>query len=87
MVVMKCGVRSRAVLEIGIFFNIANPLAQTYLNEANKLDAYNYVNSKFKMRTLLECYGSWTITKGEEEKPIVGATTASIQDLEKWEKK
>lgn len=43
---------------------MANPLVETYLNEANKLDGSNYVNQKFKLQTLLEGYGAWTITKG-----------------------
>jgi hypothetical protein len=36
---------------------IKNPLAETYLNEANKLDGSNFINLKFKMRTLMEGYG------------------------------
>jgi len=66
---------------------MSNPLAKTYLNEANKLDGTNYDNYKFKMQTVLEGYGTWTITKGEEEKPDAVTTTTLIQDWEKREKK
>jgi hypothetical protein len=45
---------------------MANPLAETYLNKANKLDGSNFINWKFKMQTLMEGYGVWTITKGDE---------------------
>jgi hypothetical protein len=43
---------------------MANPLAETYLNEANKLDGSNFINWKFKMQTLMEGYGVWNIAKG-----------------------
>jgi hypothetical protein len=68
---------------------MANPLAETYLNEANKLDGSNFINWKFKMQTLMEGYGVWNIAKGTELKPDVaaGATTAQIQDWEKHENK
>lgn len=59
---------------------MVNPLAERYLNKSNNLDGINYVNWKFKLQTLLEGYGAWTITKGDELKPIVGMTTATIQD-------
>jgi hypothetical protein len=67
---------------------MVNLLAETYLNEANKLDGSNFINWKFKMHTLMEGYGVWTIAKGTEVKPIatVGAT-AQIQDWEKRENK
>jgi hypothetical protein len=42
---------------------MANPLAETYLNEANKLDGSNFINWKFKMQTLMEGYGVWNIAK------------------------
>jgi hypothetical protein len=66
-----------------------NPLAETYLNEANKLDGSNFINWKFKMQTLMEGYGVWNIAKGTELKPnaATGATTAQIQDWEKHENK
>jgi hypothetical protein len=56
---------------------MANPLAETYLNEANKLDGLNFINWKFKMQTLMEGYGVWNIVKGTELKPdaAAGATT------------
>jgi hypothetical protein len=68
---------------------MVNPLAETYLNEANKLDGSNFINWKFKMQTLMEGYGVWTIVKGTEEKPdaVVSATTTQIQDWDKHENK
>jgi hypothetical protein len=36
---------------------MANPLVETYLNEANKIDGSNFINWKFKMQTLMEGYG------------------------------
>jgi hypothetical protein len=68
---------------------MANPLAETYLNEANKLDGSNFINWKFKMQTLMEGYGVWNIAKGTELKPdaAAGATAAQIQDWEKRENK
>jgi hypothetical protein len=48
------------------FARMVNPLAENYLNEANKLDGSNFVNWKFKMQTLMEGYGVWKITKGYE---------------------
>ena len=49
---------------------MANPLADSYLNESSKLDGENYVNWKFKLITVLEAYNLWTIVKGDEPKPI-----------------
>jgi hypothetical protein len=68
---------------------MVNPLAETYLNEANKLDGLNFINWKFKMQTLMEGYGVWNIAKGTEVKPdaAAGATTTQIQDWEKRENK
>jgi hypothetical protein len=68
---------------------MVNPLAETYLNEANKLDGSNFINWKFKMQTLMEGYGVWNIAKGTELKPDVatGVTTTQIQDWEKRENK
>jgi transposase-like protein len=48
---------------------MVNPLAETYLNEANKLDGSNFINWKFKMQMLMEGYGVWNIAKGTELKP------------------
>ena len=45
---------------------MVNPLLETYLNEANKLDGSNFVNWKFKMHTLMQGYGVWTTVKGDE---------------------
>jgi hypothetical protein len=61
---------------------MVNPLVETYLNEANKLDGSNFINWKFNMQTLMEGYGVWNIVKGTELKPDVatGATVAQIQD-------
>jgi len=66
-----------------------NLLAETYLNEVNKLDGSNFINWKFKMRTLMEGYGAWMITKGDESRPNAasGATTTSILDWNNGEKK
>jgi hypothetical protein len=75
---------------------MANPLAETYLNEANKLDGSNFINWKFKMQMLMEGYGVWNIANGTELKPVAaagatavvgGATAAQIQDWEKRENK
>ena len=68
---------------------MSNPLAETYLNEANKLDGSNFINWKFKMQTLMEGYGVWTITNGDEAKPVtaVGGTPTQIQDQDKRENK
>ena len=68
---------------------MVNPLAETYLNEANKLNGLNFINWKFKMQTLMEGYGVWTIAKGDEVKldAVVGATAAHIQDWDKHENK
>jgi hypothetical protein len=66
-----------------------NPLEETYLNDAKKLDGSNFINWKFKMETLMEGYGVWNIAKGTELKPdaAVGATAAHIQDWENRENK
>ena len=57
-----------------------NPLVETYLNEANKLDGSSFINWKFKMQTLMEGYGVWNIAKGTELKldAAAGATAAHI---------
>ena len=56
---------------------MANLLAKTYLNEANKIDGSNFINWKFKMQTLMEGYGVWNIANGTKLKPVAagGATT------------
>jgi hypothetical protein len=62
-----------------------NPLAGTYLNESNKLDGTNFINWKFKMQTLMEGYGVWTIAKGIEAKPDVAGGVVATQ-IQYWEK-
>jgi hypothetical protein len=62
-----------------------NPLAETYLNEANKLDGSNFINWKFKMQTLMEGYGVWNIVKGTELKPDAAASVAVVH-IQDWEK-
>ena len=57
-------------------------LADTYINEASKLNGENYVNWKFKLQTVLELLGGWTIVKGTELKP---ADPALIADWNKRE--
>jgi len=42
-------------------------LADTYINEASKLNGENYVNWKFKLQTVLELFGGWTIVNGTVE--------------------
>jgi hypothetical protein len=42
---------------------MVNPLAETYLNEANKLDGSNFINWKFKMQTLMEAMVSGTLRR------------------------
>ena len=60
---------------------MVNQLAETCLNEANKLDGSNFINWKFKMRMLMEGYGVQNIAKGTELKPdaATGATATQIQ--------
>ena len=53
-------------------------MADSYINESNKLDGENYVNWKFKLQTLMEGYNVWSIACGDEAKPV--APTASVQD-------
>jgi len=52
------------------------PLADTYINEASKLNGENYVNWKFKLQTVLELFGGWTIVNGTEQKPTDPALLA-----------
>jgi len=52
------------------------PLADTYINEASKLNGENYVNWKFKLQTVLELFGGWTIVNGTELKPTDPALLA-----------
>jgi hypothetical protein len=65
---------------------MVNPLAETYLNEANKLDGSNFINWKFKMQTLMEGYGVWNIAKGTELKPDVASSAIAAQ-IQEWEKR
>ena len=58
------------------------PLADTYINEASKLNGENYVNWKFKLQTVLELLGGWMIVKGTELKPT---DPALISDWNKRE--
>jgi transposase InsO family protein len=51
-------------------------LADTYINEASKLHGENYVNWKFKLQTVLELFGGWTIVNGTELKPTDPALLA-----------
>jgi hypothetical protein len=68
---------------------IVNPLVETYLNKANKFDGSNFINWKFKMQTLMEGYGVWTIARGDEVKhdAFAGTTTTQIQDWDKRKNK
>jgi hypothetical protein len=36
-------------------------------------DGLNFINWKFKMQTLMEGYGIWTIAKGDEMRPYAAA--------------
>ena len=45
-------------------------LVNLYFTEASKLNGENYVNSKFKLVTVLEALSLWSILKGDEHKPI-----------------
>eukprot|EP01018_Ginkgo_biloba_P006693 Gb_18192 [translate_table: standard] len=49
--------------------------ADTYISEGNKLNGSNYVNWKFKVQTILECWNAWQIVAGIEAK-LADATTA-----------
>jgi hypothetical protein len=51
-------------------------LPDTYINEASKLHGENYVNWKFKLQTVLELFGGWTIVNGTELKPTDPALIA-----------
>ena len=57
------------------------PLADTYINEASKLNGENYVNWKFKMMIVLESANAWSIVTGNEPRP----TTAAL--LPDWNKR
>ena len=63
---------------------MANPLADSYLNESTKLDGEKYVNWKFKLVTFLKEYNLWTIVKGDEPKLVVAT---AILDWDKREMK
>jgi hypothetical protein len=64
---------------------MTNIMADSYINESNKLDGKNYVNWKFKLQTLMEGYNVWSIACGDEAKPV--APAASVQDWERRETK
>ena len=53
--------------------------ADTYISEGNKLNGSNYVNQKFKVQTILECWNAWQIVAGIEAKPA-DATAATDWD-------
>jgi hypothetical protein len=61
-------------------------LADTYINEASKLNGENYVNWKFKLQTVLELLGGWTIVNGTELKPTDPALLANWNKREAREK-
>ena len=44
-------------------------MADSYINEASKLNGDNYVNWKFKLINILEALNLWNIVKGDEHKP------------------
>ena len=48
---------------------MANNLADSYMNESNKLDGSNYVNWKFKVQTLSEATMARNIVIGKEDNP------------------
>ena len=64
---------------------MASNLADSYMNESNKIDGSNYVNWKFEVQTLLEAAMAWNIVIGQEEKSE--DPTNSIQDWEHRENK
>ena len=47
---------------------MANALANSYLNESNKMDGFNYVNLKFNIKTLMETSNVWPLVSGQETK-------------------
>ena len=57
------------------------PLADTYINEASKLNGENYVNWKFKMMTVLESANAWSIVTGDEPRLV------SVALLPDWNKR
>ena len=60
------------------------PLADTYINEASKLNSENYVNWKFKMMTMLESANAWSIVTVDDSRL---ATAALLLDWNKRELK
>jgi hypothetical protein len=56
---------------------MANIIADSYINESNKLDGENYVNRKFKLQKLMEGYNDWLISCGDKTKPV--APTSLVQ--------
>jgi hypothetical protein len=49
---------------------MTNIMADSYINESNKLDGENYVNWKFKLQKLMEGYNVWSIACGDKAKPV-----------------
>jgi len=43
-------------------------LVNSYLNESNKMDGFNYVNWKFNIKTLMETSNVWPVVSGKEAK-------------------
>jgi hypothetical protein len=60
---------------------MTNIMADSYINESNKLDGENYVNWKLKLQTLMKGYNVWSIACGDKAKPV--APTALVQDWER----
>jgi hypothetical protein len=52
-----------------------NALANSYLNESNKMDGSNYVNWKFNIKTLMETSNVWPVVSGQEAKFEAPANT------------
>ena len=62
------------------------PLANTYINEASKLNGENYVNWKFKMMTMLESANAWSIGTDDELGPVSAALLPNWNKQELKEK-
>ena len=58
---------------------MSKSFADNYLNEASKLDGYNYIEWKFKILTIFEAWNVWTVVNGDETKPTSVSST-------EWEK-
>ena len=59
---------------------MTNIMADSYINESNKLNGETYVNWKFKLQMLMEGYNVWSIACGDKAKLVTLA--ASVQDWE-----